>query len=253
MTHAKERAGRIYTSKENTGTQAWTKMSNAFLAFFRNGYDVHDCLHGVFDANSPGVYYYEVLLRSPQHDECCCLIVHRKGHASRCALWDMLLASMKFSDIRRIAGLSVLQSLKYLRMLLKLWRESVLHTSHAPEDVADELRECAPENTRDCLERMRVFRSVELIGILHASVVKDTEVLPHERVAAADDVAVDVDPDSGTDAETGGESCVLYKSCEGAEPRDEAIQKLRGIGRSMRRGSLPEAYMSAFMSRNVPW
>jgi hypothetical protein len=227
-------------------------MSNAFLAYFRNGYDAHDCLQDVLDANSPGVYYFEVLIRSPQQDECCCLIVHRKGHASRCALWDMLLGSMKFCDIRRIAGLSVMQSLKYVRMLSKLWRESMLHVSHTPDDVADELRECAQESERDCLERMRVFRSVDLIAILHASVAKDADgdgnsaalVLPHERVG---------DGDSDSEDKAEDESCVVYKRCESTEPRQDAIQKLRGIGQSMRRGSLPEAYMSSFMSRNVPW
>jgi hypothetical protein len=220
-------------------------MSNCFLAYFKSGETVYECVKSVFEANSLGVYYCEILFRYAQDSECCCLIVHRKGPAARCAIWDRLLAAVKFSDVRQVGGLSVMQGLRYIRLLSKLWKDSVLSVSHEEEEVSRELNSI--KSSDETNERALVFRCVDLIGALHSSF--DEGVFERH-------IDVSVTEDSCWQTKLGAFE-TLQKPCMKGENvtglQRDAIEKLRTIGRSMRRGSLPEAYIASFMSRNLAW
>jgi hypothetical protein len=131
-------------------------------------------------------------------------------------------------------------------MLSKLWKDSVLSVSHESDDVSRELN-ClqASEETN---ERALVFRCVDLIGALHSSF--DGSVLEREPY-----MAVDADASWQTklsQVETMQKACCSHtgKDTGPVGLQRDAIEKLRSVGKSMRRGSLPEVYISSFMSRN---
>ncbi len=73
--------------------------------------------------------YFELLSRSVESDEMCCLFVYAETDPPtllREAIRNWLLTKIGFERIREVGGLSLMNGLRHIRIMYKTWEPSLL-------------------------------------------------------------------------------------------------------------------------------